>query len=134
MRSAILRSSARRIKNRLSLKEGERLQGLPWNPFDNMTHDERAIEASKEIGWYPDQVWRNNKYVVQAFLNQEILGHKATKLMIRRCDSKPIHSWMDLQRIKNELFGKEAQGLEMYPRQSELINSHNLYWIWILSV
>lgn len=74
---------------------------------------------------------RNNKYSVQFFARVTdwgIIEH----LTIRRHDDKPIHSWPDLQRIKNELVGEERVAIEIYPPESELVDNANLYHLWAL--
>lgn len=40
--------------------------------------------------------------------------------------------WREMQRIKNELFGPERIGVEVFPKESELIDAANMYHIWIL--
>jgi hypothetical protein len=51
-------------------------------------------------------------------------------LQIESNDRRPIHNWMDLQRIKNEILGDEEEALEMYPAQSDLVNDRNAYHLW----
>ncbi len=50
----------------------------------------------------------------------------------RLSDSAPIYSWSDMQRIKNEIFGEEVEALQMFPKESELVDVANLYWMWVL--
>jgi hypothetical protein len=52
--------------------------------------------------------------------------------MIRRNDELPEHNWSKIQRIKNEVFGEDAVALEVYPKQRNLIDVANIYWLWIL--
>lgn len=73
----------------------------------------------------------NNKYSVQFFnyiTDWGIVEH----LIIRRHDTKPIHSWYDLQRIKNELVGSDRTAVEVYPAESNLVDDANLYHLWVL--
>ena len=53
-------------------------------------------------------------------------------LSIRRIDDKPIHSWRDLQFIKNELVGRECEGMELFPAESRKIDYANQYHLWVL--
>lgn len=56
----------------------------------------------------------------------------ATRALIQTVDDKPIvNHWSEMQRIKNEIFGRESMGIEYYPREQDLINDHNIYWLWI---
>ncbi len=41
------------------------------------------------------------------------------------------HDWRDFQRIKNELVGPEAEGVELYPAESQLADSANQYHLWV---
>lgn len=40
--------------------------------------------------------------------------------------------WNEKQRIKNEIFGKEAIAIEVFPPESELVDEANMYHIWVL--
>jgi len=51
-------------------------------------------------------------------------------LSIKRLDKQPIHDWRDIQRIKNELVGKEVEAVEIYPSESRLVDSCNQYHLW----
>lgn len=114
---------------------GKKLQLKHWDKFEDVT--EKAIARAKILR--PNEppptdrrIYTNNKYIVQCFENKKVLGVKATKVMIRRCDEAAIHNWQDLYRIKNELFGDERVAIEVYPKKSELIDTHNFYWLWVL--
>ena len=54
------------------------------------------------------------------------------QLSIRRNDRKPIHDWRDLQRIKNEIVGRENEGVELYPAESRLLDSANQFHMFVL--
>lgn len=78
------------------------------------------------------RAFKNNLYVVMVQDNCPTTKGNAIKAFIQRHDDKPIaNHWAELQRIKNELFDPEAIGIEYYPRQSELVNHHNIYWLFI---
>lgn len=61
---------------------------------------------------------------------QTILG-RTRHLLIARRDGKPIHEWHTLQRIKNTLVGPEFEAVELYPAQSRLIDTGNVYHLWV---
>lgn len=76
--------------------------------------------------------WENGFYRV--FLTEEPharFGH-ITHLSISRLDGKPIRSWSHMQAIKNRFAGPERIGFEYYPRQSEIVDAHNAYHIYVL--
>lgn len=44
-------------------------------------------------------------------------------------DRAPIRDWRVGQRVKNELVGPEAEGIELYPAESRLMDEANEYWL-----
>ena len=52
-------------------------------------------------------------------------------LMIRRHDQKPV-GWAEMQRIKNELYDPETVGIQIFPRQSILVDAANMYWMFLV--
>jgi hypothetical protein len=78
------------------------------------------------------RAFMNNRYVVMIDDNAKTDKGIALKAMIQKHDDTPIvNHWSEIQAIKNELFGSESVGIEYYPKESELINDHNIYWLWI---
>ena len=39
--------------------------------------------------------------------------------------------WSEKQKIKNEIFGDEYIALEVFPRESELVDEANMYHLWV---
>jgi hypothetical protein len=72
-------------------------------------------------GW----VWRNNLYTV-AVRDHGSFVH----LTVMNRDNGVGHDWRDFQRLKNELVGVEAEAVELYPAESRLIDSANVYHLW----
>jgi hypothetical protein len=54
-------------------------------------------------------------------------------LQIWRRDKKKVHSWTDLQRIKTEIVGAEAEGMELYPAESRVVNQAHVYHLWVVT-
>jgi len=52
-------------------------------------------------------------------------------LTIRAVDGSARHDWRDFQRIKNELVGEEAEGVELYPSESRVVDTANHYHLWV---
>jgi hypothetical protein len=92
------------------------------------------IDLSKlEHPEWMTRAYKNNRYVVMIDDNARLMGASVIKAMIQRHDDKPIPGhWRQLQNIKNELFGTESVAIEVYPRESELIDDANIYWLHIL--
>jgi hypothetical protein len=54
-------------------------------------------------------------------------------LSIKNKDKTPIRDWRHLQRIKNELVGKECEGVELFPAESRLVDTSNQYHLWVIT-
>lgn len=124
-----------RQMRRASDSNGRKIQKGHWNAFEDCTLE--AIEKhrllSPGVPYKVDQVFKNNKYIVQCFHDRSVLGRMATKCMIRRSDSAKVMAWLDLQRIKNEIFGESSTAIQIFPPQGELVDDFNIYWLWVLS-
>lgn len=76
---------------------------------------------------YVSKCWQtmDGKYDI---LYDKVDGY--THLRIQRIDNKPIHNYMDLQEIKNDLLGNDVIAIEIYPAQKDFKNCSNTYHIW----
>lgn len=52
-------------------------------------------------------------------------------LSIKSLDQSARHDWRHLQRIKNELVGKECEGVELYPKDSRVVDTANQFHLWV---
>lgn len=122
-----------RKMRRASAKNGLRLQQLPWNDFEDVTDSPRVVQMRQESPerWSIDKMYTNNRYIVMVHFKVRRGARMYTKVMCRRSDAKPIYSWPDLFRIKNEIFGNEVEAVQFLPRKSELVDDANLYWFFI---
>lgn len=78
------------------------------------------------------RAYRNNRYTVMIFDDTSTTKGPAIQVLIQRIDNTPIPGhWREIQNIKNEIFGSEAVGIEYYPAESQLMDTHNIYWLWI---
>jgi len=74
----------------------------------------------------------NNRYFVTINDNAKTTKGTATVAMIQNHFNNPIvNHWMEIYKIKNEIFGEDAVAVEFYPKKSELIDDKNIYWIWV---
>ena len=84
---------------------------------------------------HPDWMTRaytNNRYLVMIDDNAKTTKGTAIRAMIQRHDEMPIQNhWAELQNIKNSIFGLEAVAVEYFPRQTDLVDMHNIYWMYI---
>jgi hypothetical protein len=120
-----------RQMRRASTSNGRKLQSMSWNAFEDITIEAKSFDSFKNRTTEPpDIILKNNKYIVQIYHELTFWG-PCDRAMIRRSDAKPNHSWSDLQRIKNEIWGSDRVALEVYPRDVNLVDVANLYWLWV---
>lgn len=116
---------------------------IKWTPFIEVepVHKPEARELDPEnydqyIKDFADGKYKmmvNSLYTVHMrYLNDERKEEGAIWLSIRHNDRKAIHDWRHFQRIKNELTGVEREGIEIYPRESRMVDEANTYHLWIL--
>lgn len=94
----------------------------------------KQIDLSK-VGFLPfgmTRSFRNNRYVIMVFDNAKTTAGDAIQILIQKIDNTPIlNHWAEIQKIKNEVFGKETTAIEYFPAESQLVDKYNIYWIWI---
>lgn len=55
----------------------------------------------------------------------------AFRITIKRIDKNTIRSWRIIQDIKNAIAGEESIAIEIYPKESEVTDTGNLYHLWV---
>lgn len=90
------------------------------------------ISLAEKIPRGMTRAFQNTRYTVMVFDHSPTTKGYATKVLVQKHDDTPIlNHWSELYKIKNEIFGPETTAIEYYPPESELINDHNIYWLWI---
>lgn len=111
-----------------------------WEPFERTTvlrTDPVMVKVMQALD--PEclnaECYVNNKY--QVFVHKPATHAEGwppmIHLSIKRLDKSHVHDWRDLQRIKNELVGKEHEALEIYPAESRLVDTANQYHLWVFA-
>ena len=78
------------------------------------------------------KAYKNDRYIVMLYENTLTTVGKSTKVAIQNfAGEKLINHWATIQDIKNQIFGYEVEAIEYYPKESELFDVANVYWIWI---
>lgn len=108
------------------LKEAEKRKRLPEGEF-------KAVDLSeREHPKWMTRAYANNRYIVMIMDKSPTDKGFAIRAMVQTVDDKPIENhWREMQRIKNEIFGVDKMAIEYYPPQSDLVDQHNIYWMWI---
>ncbi|MGO4890318.1 hypothetical protein ACJ2A9_21430 [Anaerobacillus sp. MEB173] len=84
-------------------------------------------------GWFTEmnKVYRQgDEYVVMTRAVDTVWG-SVTHACMRNQAGTDI-PWAEKQRIKNELFGIESQAIEVFPKESQLVDAANMYHFWVL--
>lgn len=117
-----------RAMMRASKKIGASMMKLNAGKFEEISWREISMTSVKNK---PDRAWKNNHYIVQLYRKERVIfGITMDKLMIRRNDAEPIRDWYTLQNIKNEILGKEHEAIQIFPKDSELVDVANMYWLF----
>lgn len=103
----------------------------PWTPFEvgSFGPMEDLLYKQNDPGYIG--VFVNSRYQVIVREQDTTLG-KVTWLAIVRRDRQPIRDWRDMQRIKNELTSPEAEGCEIFPKESRLVDTSNQFHLFVL--
>lgn len=108
-----------------------RTESPKFRPVDLVAERANQERAPYIPAWFT-RVYRNNQFFVMIDDNRETTNGHAICAMVQKHDDTPIKNhWMTMQKIKNEIFGPEVMAIEYYPKQSELVDDHNIYWMWI---
>lgn len=82
----------------------------------------QALEEAREV-------WANNIYV--AVVTRDPAG-VVNCISVHRHDRSALRDWRHLQYIKNDIAGPEADAFERFPPESQLVDTANEAWIWVL--
>ncbi len=98
-----------------------------WTPFVGaIPHREGVAIELEEHETY----WKNSFYtVVKKLIEGKEDG--PIHLSIRHNERKAVRDWRHFQRIKNELAGPEREGIEVFPPESQLVDTANQYHLFI---
>lgn len=113
-----------------------------WMPLQRATHLNIPKAAQDLIDAHPElqdeitgvEHWVNDVYqVAKRLLDDDGNGKQSFHLSIKRTDRKPCRDWRDFQRIKTELCGADAEGMELYPAESRVVDAANQYHLWVFT-
>ncbi|MDV3568148.1 hypothetical protein CMU71_14740 [Elizabethkingia anophelis] len=78
------------------------------------------------------RAYKNYRYMVMVYDEVKTTAGEAIQALVQKLDDTPIQNhWREMQNIKNKIFGKETIAIEYYPKESQLVDEHNIYWLWI---
>ncbi len=74
----------------------------------------------------------NSRYQVLVNFEEAPGWPPLVHLKIKAHDKRCVRDWRDMQRIKNEICGTEAEGVELYPAEDRLVDEVNEFHIYVL--
>ena len=92
--------------------------------------------SPKEIGigtgWFSefDRVHTDGEFAIMIRTVETEWG-SVDHVCMRNLQSTDI-PWTDKQKIKNDFYGPERVAIEVFPRESELVDEAMMYHIWVL--
>ncbi len=98
----------------------------------NFTKNEQFTAKAQETDKKIEGVFtsENDEFIVEKhFISSE--PPFEFRLAIKRSDKDTIRSWRILQDIKNALVGEDATAVEIYPKETEVTDTANMYHLWV---
>ena len=77
------------------------------------------------------RVFRNNRFHVLVEERYPAGKGDTARAMVVPHNGGRAVTWRDLQDVKNEIFGQEALGAQYFPPESLLVDSANVYWLFV---
>lgn len=80
-----------------------------------------------------DKLYLSDQYQVAVDKNPQhgFAGMIMWHLSIKRLDKEPIMDWRDLQAIKSQICGDEAEAIQLFPAESRVVDTSNQYHLWV---
>lgn len=121
-------------------KRGPTPKRKPWQPLT-----QRIVGGEEHFRKHgltvPDRVYANELYsvfvrVVPSTYEERELSDDEAMLHVsfHRHDRAAVRDWRHFQAIKNEVAGSERTAIEIFPAESQLVDTSNEYHLWVLPV
>lgn len=100
-----------------------------WSPWQTVSKEDRDKFLGTKTGWVHDTraAYRNNIFSVLERLDSSGVIHAAIASL-----SGIRPTFYEMQRIKDELFGTDSVGIEIYPAAKDVIDGSDMFHLWIL--
>jgi hypothetical protein len=98
-----------------------------WEPMRPVARGEKGVPWPS----WATRVYQNNRFTAMVNDASRTTKGPAIKVYISPHACGRDVFWKDLQRIKNEIFGPEALAVQYYPREADLVDEVNVYWIFV---
>lgn len=98
---------------------------LPWKKM-------RYIESLQHDGM-KYEVWENDRYYISVRRYKKgffVKNSEYIMIGISNNDESAHHDWRDFQAIKNDICGRDWEGIELYPAETRLKDPSNRFYMW----
>lgn len=103
--------------------------------FNMLAFKENPKVYAREFSYFQTgkaKLFKNGLYTVTVFYLDVNGEDGVIQIAIRRNDRKASRDWRHFQKIKNEIVGAEREAIEIYPPESQLMDTANSYHLWVL--
>ena len=121
----VLKMVTRGESRRLLDNEAAARRTGEWGPWEFI----RFPRGTVGPGWAAD-FERAHKNRVFAVLDRTLACGVRHLAVTSLSDIRP--SWPEMQRIKDELAGRDRTAVEVYPPNDQIVDEANMYHIWVL--
>jgi hypothetical protein len=78
-----------------------------------------------------DCVYADEEFIVERHSLPATSRQFEFRLVVKRRDGQPIGDWRTLQDAKNQAVGAERGAIQVFPPESEVTDTANLYHLWV---
>ena len=107
----------------------------PWRRFlETVPINSRTGKQDPDVVSGAERFWVNSHYLVfiRTMGTDDDGEVNAVHLSLRTVENDTRHDWRDMQRIKNELCGPEWEAVELYPKESRVVDMANQFHLWAI--
>ena len=124
-------------KERRSLQRVMKKQAEAWP--QHLVEVPESVWPSPPGVTRPLAVWRSRHYLVQVYAEDDLGSATQRRLTVNRVTLEASGGWdqnipwEELQRCKRETGHGDWYGVEVYPRDRDVVNDANMRHLWLLS-
>lgn len=126
MANPALELVSRNERRTLLAAEARNRKAGEWGPWKKLTFAARSISRS---GW-PAEITIAHRNRVFSVLERPTIGGVVHYAVSSLSGERP--TWWEMQRIKDELAGKDATAVEVYPPHAEIMDEADMFHIWVI--
>lgn len=80
----------------------------------------------------PAAVWRSREFVAMLYVHESMRRLSVLRVTTQKDDWADEITWDQLQRVKRECGFGEVDAVEVYPRDSDVVNVANIRHLWLM--